>query len=155
MNFLINASNIRGGGGLQVTDSICGLLYKYPQHRFVVVLSSAFSKTEERIKHYQNVSVLRYGINRSIITMLTSRNRTLDRIVHKESIDAVLTVFGPCGGWRPKVPHLCGYARPQLILTQSPYYQEFTFKDKIGLRLLKHLFCRCSSIFYTENKLIS
>lgn len=36
---LINASNLKKGGGLQVADSICILLNEYKQHQFVVVLS--------------------------------------------------------------------------------------------------------------------
>jgi len=49
MNFLINASNLKAGGGLQVADSICEELYKFTLHRFVCVLSSALKETTDRI----------------------------------------------------------------------------------------------------------
>ena len=39
--YLINASNLKSGGGLQMADSVCGQLDRFcREHRFVVVLSS-------------------------------------------------------------------------------------------------------------------
>ena len=49
MNILINCSNLKNGGGLQVADSICGQLHRFPQHQFVVVLSTFLVATAERI----------------------------------------------------------------------------------------------------------
>lgn len=45
LNVLINASNLKKGGGLQVADSICKSLKQFPQHIFIVVLSTFFPKT--------------------------------------------------------------------------------------------------------------
>lgn len=44
MNILINASNACVGGGVQVADSICRELYKFPTHQFTVVLSDYLKK---------------------------------------------------------------------------------------------------------------
>ena len=155
MVFLINASNIRGGGGQQVADSICGLLYRYPEHKFIVVLSFAFKTTKDRFGNYDNVEYYQYEIKKSFRTLLTGRDSFLDRIVEKYHVNAVLTVFGPCMGWKPRVAHLCGFARPQLVLTDSPFYQTYNWKDKAYLQYLRFLFKRCSKIFYTENPYIS
>ena len=45
MHILINASNLKAGGALQVADSLCGLLGEFPEHEFVVVLSRALRAT--------------------------------------------------------------------------------------------------------------
>lgn len=155
MKFLINASNIRGGGGQQVADSICGMLYKYEQHYFIVVLNPNFKHTEDRIRHFENVKVFYYDIRKSIALLLSGRDKYLDEIVEKYNINAVLTVFGPSFGWCPKVPHLCGYARPQLVLKDSPHYASYGIIEKLRLYFLKFLFKRASSIYYTENPYIS
>lgn len=39
MNILINASNLKQGGGIQVAQSIIAQLERFPQHHFVVVVS--------------------------------------------------------------------------------------------------------------------
>lgn len=65
MVVLINCSNLKAGGGLQVADSICGELCRFTEHRFVVVLSRYLAKTGERIKDYANVEVLRYDLPQS------------------------------------------------------------------------------------------
>lgn len=154
MNFLINSSNSKGGGGIQVTDSICSLLNRYPQHFFIVVLSNYFDKTKERIKGYDNVVLLEHNIQNGFSTVVFGRDRFMDNIVAKYHIDAVLTVFGP-SRWNPQCPHLCGFARPQLVLKDSPFYQTFSFADKLKLKVLAFYFRRCSKNFWTENPLIT
>ena len=62
MNFLINCSNLKAGGGLQVADSICCSLGKYPQHRFYVVLSSALRNTKKKIESIEHVKIFEYNI---------------------------------------------------------------------------------------------
>ena len=59
--YLINCSNLKAGGGLQVADSICGQLEKYQQHKFVVVLSKYLRCTQERICQFNSI-ILFYSI---------------------------------------------------------------------------------------------
>ena len=152
MNFIINASNLKAGGGIQVTQSICNQLYRFQRHRFVVVLSSFID--ENFLSFESNVLVKRYDIQNDLSTVLCGRNGWLDELVEIEHIDAVLTVFGP-SRWRPKVPHLCGFARAQLVLTDSPYYKRLTVKEIFLFKVLKWAFKKSSRIFYTENQYIS
>ena len=49
MNILINASNQKGYGGGQVTDSLCRNLSSYPQHKFVVVLNPCLGYLKDAI----------------------------------------------------------------------------------------------------------
>ena len=91
------------------------------------------------------------------------RDRYLDGLVKDKKVDAALTVFGP-SLWRPRVPHLCGFARAQLLLKDSPYYDiRFRECDSWFKRLKEQLvhrvwtwgFRRSSRFFFTENAYIS
>ena len=95
MIFLINSSNLKKGGGLQVADSVCCLLERFPEHYFIVILSSYMQDTQEKIKHIKNVEVIKYDIKNSISTLLFGRDAFLDELVKKRKVHGVLTVFGP------------------------------------------------------------
>ena len=158
MNILVNCTNLKIGGGVQVGDSICCLLKNFKEHRFHVVLSNPMSVTKGKIKDSPNVVVYTYNIKNSLNTLLWGRDCFLDSIVEQNNIDAVLTVFGP-SRWNPKVPHLSGFARPHLVLTDSPYFKRMPFlqriKSCIGNMVLKYYFDRSSNNFWTENEFIS
>lgn len=177
MIFLINCSNLKAGGGLQVADSVCGQLDRFSrEHRFVVVLSRFLDKTAERIKNYDNVEVLRYDLPQSFRSVVLGRDKFLDGFVEERKVDAVLTVFGP-SLWRPRLPHLCGFARAQLLLTDDVKVKGYrltvrevkgyrlpvrevkgyrlTVKERIVHRVWAWGFRRSSRVFYTENAYIS
>ncbi len=153
MIFLINTSNLKIGGGLQVADSICKQLNKFTQHKFVCVVSSELSYLKNIVEGI-NVEVVSYNIKNNISTLIFGRDTFLDELVEKKKVDAVLTVFGP-SRWIPKVPHLCGFARAQLLLKESPYYRMIGWKEKIIYKIWTWAFKRSSKIFYTENPYIS
>lgn len=158
MHFLINCSNLKKGGGLQVADSVCGQLAAYPDHRFVVVLSSWMDETAQRIKGVANVLVVRHDTRNDWRTLLLGRDAVLDKMVEGERVDAVLTVFGPAR-WKPRCPHVCGFARAQLVLDDSPYYQRMSWVERTKARLLNrvmsHLFSRGVDAFWTESPYIT
>jgi len=151
MTFLINSSNIKNGGGIQVAHSICGQLHRIKVHKFVVVLSSNINV--KNIKNEDNVKILRYDVKHDIKTVLFGKDPLLDELVKKEKVDAVLTVFGP-SIWRPRVPHLCGFARAQLLL-KNPQQKDVPLKEKIMYRVWEWGFKKSSDTFYTENQYIS
>lgn len=159
MHFLINASKEKAGGGLQVTDSITRCLDQFPQHKFIVVLSDRLQKTYNVIKEYDNVVPYIHTFKDSVYTLLSGRYKYLDQLVENYQIDAVLTVFGP-SRWAPKIPHLCGFARAQLLMPESPYHQVMTIKQRMKEKVLnwfvKRYYNPCKKkYFYSENKVIS
>lgn len=154
MNILINASNLKKGGGVQVGDSICRELNRFQQHEFTVVLSSSMQDTYNEIKKMPNIAVCLYDLKNDWRTVLFGYDEFLDGVVKEKKIEAVLTIFGP-SVWIPKCPHLCGFARAQLIMPESPYYTQMNGykliinRLKYGIR--ERAFKRCSNSFYTEN----
>lgn len=158
MIFLINASNLKVGGGIQVADSICRLLKYHQEHSFVVVLSSYMRSTYDAIKREKNIEVIEYDITNSMSTLLLGRDTFLDGVVATRKVKAVLTVFGP-SRWNPKCPHLSGFARAHLVLSGSPYFRQLEcfslLKTKVRSLFLKYMFTRSTRYFYTENAYIS
>lgn len=151
MIFLINCSNLKVTGGLQVANSICTQLGKYRQHRFVVVMSSYFKEFD--IPNGDNCKVVHYDIKNNVSTLLFGRDKFLDGLVEEHNVDAVLTVFGP-SRWRPRCKHLCGFARAQLLL-KNPLQKEVPLKERLLYRIWEWGFKKSSDTFYTENQYIS
>lgn len=150
MKILINASNLKQGGGIQVAQSVCGELYKYGHHRFVVVASSVLDLSH--VQSTENMEVITYNMPLKVTTLSWGRDRFLDGIVTDKKVDAVLTVFGP-SIWRPRVPHLCGFARAQLLLKVKGY--RASKKERLMHAMWKWAFRKSSDTFYTENEYIT
>lgn len=151
MNFLINCSNLKNGGGLQVAHSICSQLGKYKAHHFTVVLSTFIRQFD--IPDGSNCEIYRYDIKNDLSTLLLGRDKFLDGLLEKNKVDAVLTVFGP-SRWRPRCKHLCGFARAQLLL-KNPLQSKLTLKERLVYGVWTWGFKRSSDTFYTENQYIS
>lgn len=156
--FLINCSNLKKGGGLQVGDSVCACAGKMTAHRFVVVLSSYMDETARRVESFANVRVVRHDICNDWRTLVLGRDEVLDKIVEEEKVNAVLTIFGPAR-WEPRCPHLCGFARAHLISGDSPYYKRMSYakrmKEKSKNAVLSYFFRRGVTCFWTENPYIT
>lgn len=156
--FLVNASNLKVGGGLQVADSICRQLNLFKNHRFVVVLSSYLNNTRTRIEGYENVKVVTYDIPNTVGTILLGVDRFLDNLVMTNNVRGVLTVFGP-SRWRPRIPHLSGFALPQMIIPESPYFTRMGNVEKLKWKcwrwIRKQSLKRSAKVFWTENPYIS
>lgn len=155
---MVNASNLKVGGGLQVADSVCRELYKYPQHRFTVVYNKALADCAQAIDRYNNVETFEYETPIDFKIILTGRDKFLDKLVKEKGVDAVITIFGP-SRWIPKVPHLSGFARPHLVLPDSPYWKQIPFRKllpiKFKLLMVKCSFAKCADNYFTENPFIS
>lgn len=158
MKILINASNLGPGGATQVTDSLCGNLNRFNEDEFVVVLTPAMNQISENIKEYRNVRVYTYAIKNTWRTYLFARDRFLDELVEKERIEVVLSVFAPTW-WKPRRPHLCGFALAHLVMPESPYYRRMgllqLMKQKVKNSIMTFFYWRSSSFYYTENPMIS
>jgi glycosyltransferase involved in cell wall biosynthesis len=158
MNILINCSNLKKGGGLQVADSICTNLNRHQEHKFIVVISYFLIGIKRKIEEFQNVSIIKYDITNSFSTLFRGRDMFLDGLVLSHSIDCVITIFGP-SRWNPKCKHICGFARSHLVLNNSPYYKRMSLlnflKEKTMNAIVNHAFKRSTKYFYTENPYIT
>lgn len=159
MKILINASNLSGGGGAQVADSICSSLYKYPQHSFILIFSENLSTLAQKIASFPNVKTKQYNYpTNDWESLIFHRNKFLDNLVEQEKIQCVLTIFGPMK-WKPKIPHLSGFALAHIVMPESPYFTRMRLADRIKwiikIKVWEYIFKHSADNFYTENKLIT
>ncbi len=158
MRIMVNCSAVHTGGSLQVAASVCELLERYGEHWFVVVLSSELAYLQGRLQGYGNVETVVYDVPKGVLAVLSGRNRVLDGLVSERSVDVVLTVFGP-SKWRPKVPHLCGFARAHMLFMDSVCFRRLPvlkrMKERLFYRVVRWDFARGADAFFTENEYIS
>lgn len=137
MNVLIYA-NCSIGGGIQVCDSIIRTLSFFPQYKFVVCAScKVIESLGNDFATVSNIKLLQ-SPHQSNLLRLCGRNPAMDDIVSNHKINVVFTVFGP-SYWKPKVPHLCGFAIPHYVYPESEYLKNISLKEKIRLALLKKI----------------
>lgn len=155
MNILINASNIKNGGGVQVADSTLRQLSNFSQHTFYVVSSDALQYLYKDAKHISNIVWFHYNLPISILGTLCGRNVFLDSLVKEHHIEKVFTIFGP-SLWHPKVKHLCGFARPQIVYTDSPFFKKMNMKARLKSRLFERVklynFRKTADAWVTEDE---
>lgn len=154
MNILINASNLKVGGGLQVANMVISNLYHYPQHYFVVIVSDKVELPTKETLNYPFIRLIHYNKKGSFWNALFQHDVFLDTIVEKYNIERVFTIFGP-SYWRPKVKHICGFAFSQYIYRDSPFWTKISLKQRLRLRIIlcikKIAFKRSVDYYITEN----
>lgn len=155
MNILINCSNLKIGGGLQVAHSFINQLKHKKDHRFYVVVSSILMKqlNLSEFEKCDHIHFIEYSVKPSILKAVTGRDTRLSAIEMEKKIDRVFTVFGP-SYWRPRSKHICGFAKSQYIYVDSPFFEKMTLKEavKLNIKKLFHIrsFNRSADAYITE-----
>lgn len=162
MNILIDCTNLRVGGGVQVAASFINDLNQLDDQKdillddiyFFIVLShqmrNNFNKSRFSDK-FHFVVLPEYIYKSKIKTSLHLIN-----IEKKHSIDKVFCVFGP-SYYKSTVPKIVGYAIPHYIYPDSPFFKTLNLKSKLKIYFNKRvktvLFKKYSDclIFETED----
>lgn len=158
LRILVNATTVVIGGGIQVADSFISELANYPEHRFLVLCSPQVTRslgdTSTLPAHVELVPFPRIGFGGTLDRLLR-RNPRLEKLARDFRADAVFTVFGP-SYWRPRVPHVCGWARGYDIYTDSPFYDLVPPLKKLKLALLgklhRWMFRRDADVLFVESE---
>jgi glycosyltransferase involved in cell wall biosynthesis len=158
MNILINCSNLKIGGGLQVAHSFVSNLKDFKEHRFVIVASSELTKQIDLNSFPKNIKVIMYNVNAKALKTIIGKDPFLDKIVLDNLIDTVFSVFGPTY-WKPKVKHIVGYAKPHYVYTNSPFFKTLSLMSSLKLNIKKffHMydFKHNNQVLITENEDVS
>lgn len=158
MKILINCSNLKKGGGLQVAHSFINEINHFKKHEFIVLASNALVNQLEVEKLKKNIQVLYHDTKAGFYGALTGKEKTLSAIEKKINPDIVFTVFGP-SYWKPKAKHLAGFAKGHYIYADSPYFTKInnSKKTKIRIKRFLHLFDlkHFNDAIVTESKNVS
>lgn len=135
MKFIINTTNLQSGGALQVAMSLLEEWnISHPQHHFFVFLSPQLASLIEQHKFQNNFKFYNFNHNpTSSIWTIINFHKQLHKLEQQIKPDAVLSVFGPAI-WKPKNPHLVGFANGYYLFDESMFIQE-----RILTNLLKRL----------------
>jgi glycosyltransferase involved in cell wall biosynthesis len=141
MIILINCSNLKVGGGLQVAHSFLYEIKNNEDHQFVVVLSDFLKYQINQSEFPDNFNFFHYSIKPSVLKALNGNDKFLTEIEDKYNPEVVFSVFGPTY-WQPKAKHICGFAKPDYIYKDSPYFNQISFFQKLKLSAMEffHMF---------------
>lgn len=142
-NILINLSNIKVGGGVQVALTLLEELTSYAKkNKIHVILSEElynkdFNKADNivYIKSKKNILLNLFFLN---------------LCENKFKSDIVFSLFGP-GLWRPKAKHISGFAIPHLIYPDSPFFDKKSLSLCLRLLFQKRMFKRNVDKFIVES----
>ncbi|MDZ7775707.1 MAG: glycosyltransferase [Bacteroidales bacterium] len=110
-------------------------------HSFYIVLSTMLSKQINMTEYPENFTFYKYSIKPGIIKAITGKNKFLDKLEKNIKPNKVFSVFGPTY-WKPTTTHITGFAKPQYIYKDSPYFNLLSLKDRTKLKINEffHLF---------------
>jgi glycosyltransferase involved in cell wall biosynthesis len=131
MVLILNLSNNLVGGGLQVALSILEECKKIKNHFYHVFLNEHAEKQVHTYTFSDNF--IFYKIPCVKIWQLYKYLRPLEI---KIKPDCVFTIFGP-SYWRPKAPHVMGYAIPHYIYKDYSFFKHIPILSKIRIYLKK------------------
>jgi glycosyltransferase involved in cell wall biosynthesis len=146
------------GGGLQVAHSFLNEISANTEHQFHVVLSETLNEQIDQSVFLSNFSFQVYSIRPTVIKAMLGNDAELTSIEKKFNPDRVFSVFGPTY-WKSKAKHICGFAKPDYIYKESPFFKTLSFKENIKLKVLEFLqiysFQNHTDVIITENEDVS
>jgi glycosyltransferase involved in cell wall biosynthesis len=138
MNLMINASNLQKGGALQVAHSFLYEIKERDEISFEVVLSSPLKEQIDEDEFPDNFKFYTYDKRKGVNNFFLGKDKYLDELEGRIKPNCVFTIFGP-SYWKPKAPHLCGYAIPHYIYPESPFFERLTITEKFSLFIKKRI----------------
>ncbi len=109
MKLLINISNNIGGGSFQVAHSFVNECKKYLENEYIIVINTNVWHLFDIDLFPENFHFV--SIKNRVFLSLAKKMRVIEK---KFKPEVVFTVFGP-SYWRPKAPHVVGFANPYYI----------------------------------------
>ena len=140
MKIIINSSTFKGTGVTQVAVSFIHECINFRENDYIVFMSPNVAANVKQNEFPDNFKFYIFG-NNSLYGFKGKYD--LKKMKHIESIykpDAVFSVFGP-SLWKPKAPHIQGYAYAHYIYTDSPYFKRLGFMERfmVAVRRFVHM----------------
>ncbi len=135
MKILINTTNLKTGGALQVALSFINECIHFQENEYHVFLSPSMNKEiikdlfPKNFKFYNFQNPSRFIIFDKVIKQLNSAEKSIKP-------DVVFSVFGPTY-WKPKSKHVMGFANGLYLYKDLPYIQNMKGFEKLKFTLIK------------------
>ena len=136
MKLLINCADLRGTGVCQVAASFLDECRNFDENEYVIFISSPVKNNLGGIKFPSNFKFYEFD-NVPLCSLKGWPNIVkMKRIEVVEKPDVTFSVFGP-SYWRPKSPHLQGFAYPHYVYPESPLFDLLSLREKFDVKLRK------------------
>jgi len=153
IDIIINASNLKKGGGIQVALSFMSEAMKLKSYKFHFflnrVVNNYFVDTESN--NYEKYII--ENIPTDSIFSWIKFNKELNKLERLIDPLAVITVFGPCY-WKPRTKHIMGFAVPYYIYNDTQFFKNtlgnLGYKHKIKKLMHKYFLKNGSQYFWVE-----
>lgn len=135
MNIIINSSNLKKGGGLQVAISFIYECRNFNEHRYHIFLSPQMENLVDQSLFSDNFIFYIFN-NPSRFIIFDKTIKKLDQEEEKINPDCVFSVFGPTY-WKPKSKHVMGFANGLYLYGDLPYMKNLKGLEKLKFILTK------------------
>lgn len=140
MNILIDCTNLKVGGGVQVATSFINDLYDLDMFENQLISNKKFyiALSPQMRDNFvgRNFSKRFIFLNKTNFRSKIETTKFLRGIEKNKKIDKTFCVFGP-SYYKSKVPKIVGYAIPHFIYKDSPYIANLSIRKKIQLILMQ------------------
>lgn len=156
MKILIDASNLKVGGAIQVCVSLIEQLItdRYSEHSFFYVVSEAVFNQAAPFLKSENYEVITTDIK--TVSPFSSERKRIKKLA--KNADKIFTVFGPTFWGNAGDKHLIGFANPWIVTPDTIAYKKFSYIQQCAMRLkvliLKNLLWNANSHYVTETDAI-
>jgi glycosyltransferase involved in cell wall biosynthesis len=144
MRIIINCSNARRGGALQVSLSFLYESLKCSENEYHVFLSEKLKESLAEHKFPDNYKF--YPFKQETIYSRMISSFKLFKMERTISPDIVFTVFGPAY-WKPKAPHVMGFAMGQMLYSDLAKTAGFKSNNAF-VKFLKRMFVKYTADHY-------
>lgn len=141
MKLLINTSTLKGTGVSQVAVSFIQECRQIGGNEYIVFMSPNIANNLHVETFPSNFSFYVFG-KESLYGLKGKKDiRKMKRLEKELSPDAVFSVFGP-SLWRPKAPHLMGFAYGHYVYDDLEYSRDVHLNDSWGRKLRRFVHMR-------------
>src|SRR5690606_18024313 len=150
MKILINASNIKLGGVLQITISFLNEIAQNKDFDFVLIVNNIVKKEIDEIAFGENYEIHTLDFRHPFQKGYTSYINSLNEILERSQSQIAFSIFGPAY-WLPKVTHVVGFAYGWAVNPDSKFIRNLPLFKKIKLTFqnaLKSYYFRNEADYY-------
>jgi glycosyltransferase involved in cell wall biosynthesis len=136
MNLIINCSDIKATGATQVSISFINECLRYPENNYFIFMSRTIGKQISKSSFPQNFKFYEFDYKPFYWGGGLKSWKRLIKLESEINPDCVFSVFGP-SVWKPKGPHLMGYAYPYYVYPESPFFKMIGIQARLKIQLHK------------------
>lgn len=141
MKLLINTSTLKGTGVTQVAVSFIQECKNIRDNDYIVFISPGVARNLD-LKSFPNNFTFHLFGEKSLYGLSGRNDLKKMRLLEEElEPDAVFSVFGP-SLWRPKAPHLMGFAYGHYVYDDLEYSRDAHLNDSWGRKLRRFVHMR-------------